>query len=67
MSGRARLQESRDEQRDHAAGIVVRVVVRTNAEVADAVHAGHAHALSFGEEWVICGNNDTMGPTGDRA
>jgi len=29
--------------------------------------AEHAHALSFGEEWVICGNNDTMGPAGDRA
>jgi hypothetical protein len=32
------LEESRDEQRDHATGIVVRVVVGTNAEVADAMH-----------------------------
>ncbi len=38
QSGRARLEESRDEQFDHAAGIVARVVVSTNAEVADAMH-----------------------------
>ena len=38
VSGRARLEESRDEQRDHTASIVVRVVVGTNAEVADATH-----------------------------
>jgi hypothetical protein len=38
VSGRARVEESRDEQLDHAAGIVARVSVGTNAEVADATH-----------------------------
>src|SRR5260221_4988572 len=37
-SGRARLEESRDEQLDHAAGIVARVEVSANAEAADATH-----------------------------
>ena len=32
------MEESRDEQLDHAAGIVARVVVSANAEVADAIH-----------------------------
>jgi Alpha/beta hydrolase family len=32
------LEESRDEQLDHAAGIVARIVVVANAEVADATH-----------------------------
>ena len=32
------MEESRDEQLDHAAGIVARVVVGANAEVADATH-----------------------------
>ena len=36
VSGRARLEESRDEQLDHAAGIVARVVAGANAEAADA-------------------------------
>ena len=38
VSDRARLEESRDEQLNHAAGIVARIIVGTNAEVADAVH-----------------------------
>ena len=36
-SGRAQA-ESRHEQLDHAAGIVARVVIGTNAEVANAIH-----------------------------
>lgn len=32
------MEKSRDEQIDHAAGVVARVVVGTNAEVADATH-----------------------------
>src|SRR5258706_15724674 len=38
VSGQARLEESRDEQIDHAAGIGARVVVGANAEAADATH-----------------------------
>jgi len=32
------LEESRDEQLDHAAGIVARIIVDTDAEVADATY-----------------------------
>ena len=32
------MEESRDEELDHAAGIVARVVVGANAEVADTIH-----------------------------
>src|SRR5215471_1317565 len=38
VSGRARLAETRDEQIDHAAGMVARVGVGANAEAADATH-----------------------------